>query len=612
MKKILFRLTLTVFCAALVCPPHSFAQRFIDGQMPDTFLNVGYSVGDIEFSPDGATIASWNFGRTVELWDAATGKLKATFVTSSPGGPMEIGFSAAFSPDGQMLASGSPYDIIYLWNPATGEHIRTLEGHTGWVNSAAFSPDGQMLASGSWDNTVILWDVATGTLKTTLEGHWEDVNSVTFSPDGQTLASGSADNTVKLWDVATGTLKTTLKGHAAWRRVAFSPDGATLASAGGLFYDYYIDEANQTVDNRIENLLEAQIVMKNYGNLPLEVIRTGNGLYITTYKSSIGLWDVASGKLKATLEGHTGYVNSVVFSPDGTTLASGSDDNTVKLWDITRQPKAPKATLSDHGGRVLSVYFSPDGTTLASGSADGAIRMWKALPPANKESVFTLADLVEVAENFGQVGENDADINGDGIVNLMDLVLVAAALDGVAGAPAINSQAFSMFTAEEVSQWLIEARHLQTKDSTYLRGILVLEQLLAILKPKETALLANYPNPFNPETWIPYQLATPVDVTVTIYDINGSRVRTLILGHQPAGVYHSQERAASWDGRNAQGEPVASGVYFLYAHSRGICRHAQDVDTQIVSNDWTTFGNSVHPLNQECDALLGVGDFDAY
>ena len=82
------------------------------------------------------------------------------------------------------------------------------------------------------------------------------------------------------------------------------------------------------------------------------------------------------------------------------------------------------------------------------------------------------------------------------------------------------------------------------------------------MTPKETALLPNYPNPFNPETWIPYQLATPVDVPVTIYDIKGSTVRTLILGPQSAGVYHGQERAAYWDGRNGQGEPVASGLYF--------------------------------------------------
>ena len=80
--------------------------------------------------------------------------------------------------------------------------------------------------------------------------------------------------------------------------------------------------------------------------------------------------------------------------------------------------------------------------------------------------------------------------------------------------------------------------------------------------PEENALLANYPNPFNPETWIPYQLAKPAEVKVAIYAADGTLVRTLSLGHQPAGVYQSKGRAAYWDGTNAQGEPVASGVYF--------------------------------------------------
>ena len=81
--------------------------------------------------------------------------------------------------------------------------------------------------------------------------------------------------------------------------------------------------------------------------------------------------------------------------------------------------------------------------------------------------------------------------------------------------------------------------------------------------PKQTSLLPNYPNPFNPETWIPYQLAKPTEATLTIYDINGRVVRNLDLGHQHAGVYQSRARAAHWDGRNAHGEPVASGVYFF-------------------------------------------------
>ena len=94
------------------------------------------------------------------------------------------------------------------------------------------------------------------------------------------------------------------------------------------------------------------------------------------------------------------------------------------------------------------------------------------------------------------------------------------------------------------------------------KGILFLEQLLASMVPKETVLLANYPNPFNPETWIPYQLAKPAEVTITIYAINGQAVRTLALGHQVVGMYQSRSRAAYWDGKNELGEAVASGLYF--------------------------------------------------
>ena len=99
-------------------------------------------------------------------------------------------------------------------------------------------------------------------------------------------------------------------------------------------------------------------------------------------------------------------------------------------------------------------------------------------------------------------------------------------------------------------------------DAISQRGIRFLEQLLAALIPKETALLTNYPNPFNPETWIPYQLAEPADVTLTIYAIDGSVVHTLALGHQPVGIYQDKSRAAYWNGRNELGESVASGIYF--------------------------------------------------
>ncbi len=172
------------------------------------------------------------------------------------------------------------------------------------------------------------------------------------------------------------------------------------------------------------------------------------------------------------------------------------------------------------------------------------------------------------AQDVVLVDQNNLDLNDDGVSDIADILLVIEAMGNAGGAPAARSQAQHLLTAEKIQQWLIEAALLGEDFPTYQRGILVLEQLLVLLTPKKTALLPNYPNPFNPETWIPYQIAEPANVTVHIYATNGHLVRTLILGHQPAGIYHNRNRAAYWDGRNELGEPVASGIYF-YTLSAG-------------------------------------------
>ena len=179
----------------------------------------------------------------------------------------------------------------------------------------------------------------------------------------------------------------------------------------------------------------------------------------------------------------------------------------------------------------------------------------------NADGVVNILDLVRVASNLGKSGENGADVNGDGVVNILDLVLVAGAF-GNAAAPSADPQALAMLTATDVGRWLAQAGEFGLVDTTAQRGVLFLEQLLAALTPKETALLPNYPNPFNPETWIPYGLANDTHVQISIYDISGALVRPLDIGHQRAGHYTERSRAAYWDGRNGIGEHVASGVYF--------------------------------------------------
>ena len=242
------------------------------------------------------------------------------------------------------------------------------------------------------------------------------------------------------------------------------------------------------------------------------------------------------------------------------TVLTGVSNGDGTLATLTFEVIAAKASGLSLSDVLLS---NSEGDTVSPQVAGGQVTApAKLAGDVNSDGVVNIQDLVLVASNFGQTGATAADVNGDGVVNITDLVKVAGALGNAAAAPSLSRQALAMFTTADVRQWLAQAQHLDLTDATSQRGIRFLEQLLTALIPKESALLPNYPNPFNPETWIPYQLAKSTDVTITIYAMNGQIVRQLSLGHQLAGTYQNRSRAAYWDGRNTLDEPVASGVYF--------------------------------------------------
>ena len=208
--------------------------------------------------------------------------------------------------------------------------------------------------------------------------------------------------------------------------------------------------------------------------------------------------------------------------------------------------------VSATGIQVLAIFHAIADTELPPITAD-----------VNGDGSVNVLDLIVIASKLGNEGQNLApDVNRDGVVNILDLILVAGMFDSAAAAPSVQPQVPDILTAVEVQGWLTDARGLEVRDPIMKRGFVVLEQLLVSLTPKETELLANYPNPFNPETWIPYRLAEDAFVTLTIYDQSGHVVRTLEVGHRIASAYESRSKAIHWDGRNGLGESVASGVYF--------------------------------------------------
>ena len=189
-----------------------------------------------------------------------------------------------------------------------------------------------------------------------------------------------------------------------------------------------------------------------------------------------------------------------------------------------------------------------------------------AIGDVNRDGQVSILDLVLVARHFGETvpANSEVDINGDGLINIIDLILVAQHMGGsTAAAPSILAvDGIEGLDPVMIQAWIERAQLEDDGSIVFQQGIAKLQSLLASMIPEETVLLANYPNPFNPETWIPYQLASPSEIVITIYDTRGSVIRQLDLGHQREGYYTSRGRAAYWDGRNDVGERVASGVYF--------------------------------------------------
>ena len=559
------------------------------GELLHTLTGHTGWIHSLSFRPDGKTLASTSHDETIRIWDATTGEHLHTLT-----GHTDAVYSVSFHPNGKTIASVSEDATLRIWNATTGAFLHTLARHTGWIESVSFHPDGRTLASGGQDKTLRIWDVDTNELLHTLTGHTGSVNTVAFHPDGQMLASGSSDHSIRFWDPDTGDPLRILTGHVGpVSSVVFAPDGRTLASGSAdgsiRIWDVRTGEPLHILIARATEItcvafspdgrtvasgnLEGMVNIWNAGTVkslhplmgdayPVYSIAfspDGQSLALVggRWSNQIRIWNVRTDEQLLLIKSHS---NSMAFSRDGRMLASGGNNNT-SVWDATTGERLHRL---DHP-QAHSISFHPDGRTLASGIEDGTVLLWEITPlpvaveripeDVNGDGIVNIQDLVMVAANLGETGQNTADVNGDGTVNVLDLTQVAGALGSAAGAP-------FMPTSEQVSEWLEQARQMNITDPTFQRGILMLEKLLASLTPKETALLANYPNPFNPETWIPYQLSESVTVDITIYSADGQLVQRFSFGDQPAGRYESRSRAAYWDGRNETGELVASGLYF--------------------------------------------------
>ena len=589
---------------------HIFLWDIASSSLKNTLIGHTGGVYDIAFSPDGNTLASGSFDKAICLWDVATGKHKSTIIAHT-----DYITSVAYSPDGNTLASYAQDGTIILWDTEDFEQRTTITGHISGFPRIAFSPDGNTLVSGSSDKTLRLWDTTTGENTKSIVGHIGPIVSVDVSPNGRTIASSGGivfgdrwfadDYPIRLWDVSTGAQKAIIieQLRNAYR-VRFSPDGRIFTTYSidvkPTFWDANTAEFLWTFTGNWDevgymsfspdgqkivygntdgiflwDIIDRRQIAEYSGSIPktTNIVFSPDGNIIAAggVGQEVHLWNVSSGERNTIITGHIGRFKTVLFSSDGQTIVTsgGWEDGRLQFWDL------------ETGGLKLLLYmplgpynlaFSPDGKTLASSHERGIILLWDYesyfnttihAEDVNNDGVVDVHDLIVVAANFGQSGPNDADVNDDGVVDIVDLILVAGAIENAGATPTAFGLSNELaLTKSVVQNWVTQAQKLNLTDVGMQRGIQFLEQLLLSLSPQKTALLPNYPNPFNPETWIPYQLAEPADVSIKIYSSEGQSIRTLDIGQQSAGLYQNKDVAAYWDGNNAIGEPVASGVYF--------------------------------------------------
>ncbi|MBX3080515.1 MAG: protein kinase [Anaerolineae bacterium] len=306
-------------------------------------------------------------------------------------------YGSAFSPDGKTLLTAAYDKTLILWDVTTGKPIRTLTGHQDGVTCVAFFPDGKRAISGSYDKTLIIWDVATGKPIKTLTGHAEGVVSVAVSADGKRVMSGGQDSLIIEWDVEQGNEKRAFSAQAgAINAIAINPanDRAVTAADDGTLAVWDMNKG------------DVEFILEGHTNVVNTVKISPDGKYTLSGSndSTLILWDMATGNQVRTLRGHTDLVNAVAFAPDGKRALSGSFDQTVIEWDLATG--TPLRKLVGHTGAVYTVAISHDGQLAFSGGTDITGLLWSL--PRDHQGAF-----VRAFSGHGQ-WVNAVDLSGDG------------------------------------------------------------------------------------------------------------------------------------------------------------------------------------------------------
>lgn len=365
----------------------------VSGQEQKTLFAPVDFISSVTFSPDGKILASAGQyeDRTVKLWDVSTGQVLQSLPHAS------ATLTVEFSPDGKTLASGgSKEGNIKLWDVVTGRKLKTLSGYSDWITYVASSLDGKTVASAG-SRVIRLWDLADGQPPKSLQGHTSDITAMEFSSDSKLLASGSRDRTVKVWDVRSGKELSSFAGDNTWGFaifLTFSTDGKTLISGFiGEPVTFFAPDGKSWTSTTLGGTLRlwdlaAGKEAKSYDGFDVIALSSDRNVLASTSKDfqgradgSLKLLNISTGEQKL-LSGHTNRVYVARFSPDGKALASASDDQTIRLWNVaTGQGVVVGHTDMIGQGWAGELAFSPDGNSLALRSWDrSSTQFWDVTP----------------------------------------------------------------------------------------------------------------------------------------------------------------------------------------------------------------------------------------
>lgn len=323
------------------------------------------AIESMDVSPDGRLVACLLLGRKAERRNVVLSSVSEGKCVRALSCGSDL-YHVRFTPDSKVLVADGNF-----WDCATGRLIRRLDGCG--VSVPAFSRDGKILASG-----LELWDVATGTILHRFAAHEYDVGAIGFLPDGRLLTAGPIDKTFRLWDGASGQQLQKIEPEDGPPARAFSPDGKRLAGGYSTQLIRFFDGTTGKEYARVTQGEDKKRTIEQMAFSPdgrMLALATQGILSSPTEKGvAITLVDAINGKTVRTLQGHENSVRCVAFHPAGKSLASGSSDKTIRIWDIESGRELKR--LEGHEAPVTTVAVSPDAKRVASGSMDDSIRLW--------------------------------------------------------------------------------------------------------------------------------------------------------------------------------------------------------------------------------------------